>query len=55
MFDPRLCATSSIPVGVEILSRKTYLQETRSRRVAQLEHNVNDDKNLWPGVVEGSK
>ena len=55
MFDPRLCATSPIPVGVEIMSRKTYLQETRSRRVAQLEHNINDDKNLWSGVVEGSK
>ena len=55
MFDPRLCATSPIPVGVDILSRKTYLQETRSRRVAQLEHNINDDKNLWSGVVEGSK
>ena len=55
MFDPRLCATSLIPVGVEILSRKTYLQETRSRRVAQLEHNISDDKNLWSGVVEGSK
>ena len=55
MFDPRLCATSPIPVGVEILSRKTYLQETRSQRVAQLEHNINDDKNLWSGVVEGSK
>ena len=55
MFDPRLCATSPIPVGVEILLRKTYLQETRSRRVAQLEHNINDDKNLWSGVVEGSK
>ena len=55
MLDPRLCATSPIPVGVEILSRKTYLQETRSRRVAQLEHNINDDKNLWSGVVEGFK
>ena len=55
MFDPRLCATSPIPVGVEILSRKTYLQETRSRRIAQLEHNINDDKNLWSGVVEGPK
>ena len=54
MFDPRLCNFSPIPVGVEILSRKTDLQETRSRRVAQLEHNVNDDKNLWSGVVEGS-
>ena len=53
MFDPRLCATSPIPVGVEILSRKTYLQETRSRRVAQLEHNINDEKNIWSGVVEG--
>ena len=55
MFDPRLCATSPIPVGVEILSRKTYLQETRGRRVAQLEHNISDDKSIWSGVVEGSK
>ena len=55
MFDRRQCATSPIPAGVEILSRKTYLQETRSRRVAQLEHNISDDKNLWSGVVEGSK
>ena len=28
---------------------------TRSPRVVQLEHNINDDKNLWSGVVEGSK
>ena len=55
MFDPRLCATSPIPVGVEILSRKTYLRETRGRRVAQLEHNINDDQDIWSGVVEGSK
>ena len=55
MFDPRLCATSPIPVGVEIMSRKTYLRETRGRRVAQLEQNINDDKNLWSGVVEGCK
>ena len=55
MLDPRLCATSPIPVGVEILSRKTYLRETRGRRVAHLEHNISDDKNLWSGVVEGSK
>ena len=27
MFDLPLCATSPIPVGGEILSRKTYLQE----------------------------
>ena len=40
---------------MEVLSRKTYLQQKRSRRVAQLEHNINDDKNLWLGVVEGSK
>ena len=40
MFDPRLCATSPIPVGVEILSRKTYLQETWSRHDAQHEHNI---------------
>ena len=55
MVDPRLCATSPIPVGVEILSRKTYLRETLGRRVAQLEHNINDDKDIWSGVVEGSK
>ena len=55
MFDPRLCATSPIPVGVEILSRKTNLQETRGRHVAQLEHNISDDNNIWSGVVEGSK
>ena len=55
IFDPRLCATFPIPVGVEIQSRKTYLQEIRSRRVAQLEHQFNDDKNLWSGVVEGSR
>ena len=48
-FDPRLCVTSPIPVGVENLSRKTYLRET------QLEHNINDDKDVWSGVVEGSK
>ena len=54
MFDPRQCATSPIPAGVEIVSRKTYLRETRGRRVAQLEHNVNDDKDIWSGVVEGS-
>ena len=29
MFDPRQCATSPIPAGVEIVSRKTYLRETR--------------------------
>ena len=36
------------------MSRKTYSRETRGRRVAQLEHNINDDKNLWSGV-EGPK
>ena len=55
MFDPRLCATSPIPAGVEIMSRRTYLRGTRGRRVAQLEHNINDDKDLWSGVVEGTK
>ena len=55
MFDPRQCATSPIPAGVEIVSRKTYLRETRGRRVAQLEHNFNDDKDVWSGTVEGTK
>ena len=50
MFDPRQCATSPIPVGVELLSRKTYLRETQGRRVAQLEHNFNDDKDVWSGT-----
>ena len=55
MFDPRLCATFPIPVGVEILSSTTYLRETRSHRVAQLEHNISDGKDIWSGVVEGFK
>ena len=55
MFDPRQCATSPIPVGVEIVSRKTHLRETLGRRVAQLEHNFNDDKDVWSGTVEGTK
>ena len=55
MFDPRQCATSPIPVGVEIVSCNSYLRETRGRRVAQLEHNFNDDKDVWSGTVEGTK
>ena len=55
MFDPRQCATSPIQAGVEIVSRKTYLRETRGRRVAQLEHNINDDKDVWSGFVEGTR
>ena len=31
MFDPRQCSTSPISAGVEILSRKTYLPETRTQ------------------------
>ena len=41
MFDPRQCATSPIPAGVEIVSRN--------------EHNVNDDMDVWSGTVEGTK
>ena len=55
MFDPRQCATSPIPAGVEIVSFKTYLRETRGRRVAWLEYNFNDDKDTWSGTVEGTK
>ena len=55
MFDPRLCATTPIPFGVEILSSTTYLRETRGHRVAQLEHNISDDKDIWSGVLEGFK
>ena len=54
MFDPRQCATSPIPVGVEIVSRKTYLRETRGRRDAQLKHNFNHDKDVRSGTVEGT-
>ena len=53
MFDPRLCATSPIPVGVEILSRKTYLQETRSRRVAQLEHTLTMTRIFGQALLKG--
>ena len=52
---PRLCATSPVPVGVDTLSRKTSLRETRGCRVAQLEHNISDDKDIWSSIVEGSK
>ena len=55
MFDPRQCATSPIPAGVEIVSRKTYLRETQGRRVAQLEDSISDDKDVWSGFVGGSK
>ena len=55
MLDPRQCATSPIPAGVEIVSRKTYLRETRGRRVAQLEHNFNDDRDAWSSTVERTK
>ena len=55
VFDPRQRATSPIPAGVEIVARKTHLRETRCRRVAQLEHNFNDDKDVWSGIVEGTK
>ena len=54
VFDPRQCATSPIP-GVQTVSRKSYLREIRGRRVAQLEHNFNDDKDVWSGTVEGMK
>ena len=51
----RQCTTSPIPAGVEIVSRKTYLRETRGRRVAELEHNFNDDKDVRSGAVDGTK
>ena len=52
MVDPRQCAASPIPAGVEIVSRKTYLRETRGRSVAHLEHDLGDDMNIWSGVVD---
>ena len=55
MFDPQQCATSPISAGVEIVSRKTHSRETRGRRVAELEHNFNDDKDVWSGTVDGTQ
>ena len=55
MFDPNQCATSSISDGVEILSRKTFLRETRVRRIAEIEHDFNKDKDAWSAAIEGVK
>ena len=48
MFDPRQCVTFPIPAGVDVV----HMRETRGRRVAQLEHNFNDDKDVWSSAVE---
>ena len=55
VFDPQQCATSLIPAGVEIVSRKIHLRETRGRRVAELERNFNDNTDVWSGTVDGTK
>ena len=44
MFDPSQCAMSPIPAGVQILSRETFLRDTRARRLAEIEHDFNKDK-----------
>ena len=56
MFDPNQCATSTIPDGVQILSRKTFLRETHvlaARR--RVEHDFNQDKDAWSADIEGVK
>ena len=55
MFDPDQCATSTIPAGVQILSRKTFLSDTRVRRTAEIEHDFNRDKDAWSASIEGVK
>ena len=55
MFDPNHCATSPIPVGARIVSRKTFLKDTRARRTAEIEHDFAQDKDSWSASVEGVK
>ena len=55
MFDPRLCATSPISSWCGHFVTQDLLARNTGRRVAQLEHNISDDKDVWSGVVEGSK
>ena len=38
MFDPSHGATSLVPDGTQIVSRKTFLKDSRERRTAEIEH-----------------
>ena len=48
MFDPNPCATSPIPDGTRIASRKTF----RARRTAEIEHDFAQDKDAWSAPIE---
>ena len=52
---PKPVATSPIADGVETLSRKTFLTDTRVRRIAEIEHDFNKDKDAWSAAIEGVK
>ena len=55
MFDPSHCATSPIPDGTQIVSRKTFLKDSRERRTAEIEHVFVRDKDAWSASIEGVK
>ena len=55
MFDPNQYATSPFPVGARIVSRKTFLKDTRARRSAKNEHDLVQDKDAWSASIEGVK
>ena len=39
MFDPSHCATTPIPDGTRIVSRKTFFKDSHARRTADIEHD----------------
>ena len=55
MLDPHQCATSPTPAGVETVSRKTFVRNELCRRVAEIEHDFNDDRDAWRGISEGAR
>ena len=55
MFDPSHGATSPIPDGTQIASRKTFLKDSRERRTAEIEHVFVRDKDTWSASIEGVK
>ena len=53
MFDRRHFATFPIPDGTRIVSRKTFLEDLRERRTAEVEHVFVRDTCAWSASIEG--
>ena len=52
MFDPSQCATSPIPDGERLVSRKTFLKDSHARRTAEIEHDFVRDMDTWTASIE---